>query len=214
MTTTPPPELLELSERATHGVWDACINADGPHGVSHSIWIGDCYKVHLADVGPSEKSDEETEANADFIASLVNWFRNQNWTPKPELPESVVTDDWTEGVKFAVREMAKHPVAFCTDKMVEITAKLIVDAAVKEKQNRAAESVRAANARAEGLEDRLNFLIEQSAQVQQFNGDANGYRINWPDLGCWQAEWYPTAYAAIDAAQAVRSEASEGEGNV
>lgn len=44
---------------------------------------------------------------------------------------AIAQDPWTEGVKFAVREMAKHPVAFCTDSMVEITAKLIVDAALK-----------------------------------------------------------------------------------
>ena len=47
--------------------------------------------------------------------------------------EELIMQAWSEGVKFAIREMAKHPVAFCTDSMVEITAKLIVDAAVKEK---------------------------------------------------------------------------------
>jgi hypothetical protein len=116
-------------------------------------------------------------------------------TPKTELPESVVTElpELEVCVQHGNSWLAIHTAAG----RVVVTVPIQIASAVK----RAAESVRAANARADGLEAdarRYRWLRDNLPE-----GTLNDFDVS--DAMSWDA--------AIDAAQAVRSEASEGEGS-
>jgi hypothetical protein len=204
-STTPTPNLPEsvvtellalsdLSEKATGGLWGWSLNGNI---VTDTPKPGCDWEIAAV---YTDRDDDLEPANAAFISTLVNWFRSQGWTvtPKPELPEGVPAGPFYFDEQDSTH---KQHVYFTADQL---------HAYASESVAYWHEMWRAANARAEGLEaDARRYRAIRGAHksLQIFHEDDWWYG---PGSGTVD-EFADALIAAIDAAQAVRSEASEGD---
>ena len=208
MTTTPPPELQELLTLVAS--WREKSSEAG-RKAARARQLPDDYET---------ASERVFDRCADELE--LAWARladaKARTTPNPELPESVVTEllpcPFCGGEAVSTCDEDNHIHMITCNECGGSTdwCDSEEDAVSAWNTRTAAESVRAANARAEGLEKPLaSFRAQLIAQVEANKQAA----INSPQCADWSngvAQGFQEALIYLDAAQAVRSEASEREG--